>query len=210
MVRLPDHAAARTSTARDFILWLEEAQIETRLVFAGNILKQPGFRGIPRRVHGELTGTDTIMNQTLFIGVYPGLTAGMLEFVVERIGLSSRTRSGPADPSLCSCGSSSRGAPGSHREPLSAARAGCRPFRTGVAPAGECAADRVGAAAGVAGRHARAGLAPAVVGMRGPGSSQPPPESTTGARPGRTAFAGMCRRAWACGCRRRKRGSRDL
>jgi CDP-6-deoxy-D-xylo-4-hexulose-3-dehydrase len=70
---------------RDFILWLEQAKIETRLVFGGNILKQPGFADIPRRVHGDLTGTDTIMNQTLFIGVYPGLTPGMLEFVADRI-----------------------------------------------------------------------------------------------------------------------------
>jgi len=70
---------------REFIRWLEEAKIETRLVFGGNILKQPGFENIPRRVHGELTGTDTIMNQTLFIGVYPGLNREMLEFVADRI-----------------------------------------------------------------------------------------------------------------------------
>ena len=36
-------------------------------------------------MHGELTGTDTIMNQTLFIGVYPGLTPEMREFVADRI-----------------------------------------------------------------------------------------------------------------------------
>ena len=70
---------------REFILWLEEAKIETRLVFAGNVLKQPGFEHIPRRVHGELTGTETIMHQTLFIGVYPGLVSEMLEFTAERI-----------------------------------------------------------------------------------------------------------------------------
>lgn len=70
---------------RKFIAWLESFNIETRLVFGGNILKQPGFRNIPRRVHGELSGTDTIMNQTLFIGVYPGLTREMLNFVVEKI-----------------------------------------------------------------------------------------------------------------------------
>jgi len=70
---------------RAFILWLEQANIETRLVFGGNILRQPGFRDIPRRVHGELSGTDTIMNQTLFIGVYPGLTPEMQNFVVERV-----------------------------------------------------------------------------------------------------------------------------
>ena len=77
---------------RDFILWLEQVKIETRLVFAGNILKQPGFEDIPRRVHGDLTGTDTIMNQTLFIGVYPGLTQEMLDFVADRIGQFFKTK----------------------------------------------------------------------------------------------------------------------
>jgi len=70
---------------RSFINWLEEVNIETRLVFGGNILKQPGFLNIPRRVHGKLAGTETIMKQTLFIGVYPGLTREMLEFSVDRI-----------------------------------------------------------------------------------------------------------------------------
>jgi CDP-6-deoxy-D-xylo-4-hexulose-3-dehydrase len=70
---------------RKFIHWLESVNIETRLVFGGNILKQPGFKNIPRRVHGELTGTDAIMNRTLFIGVYPGLTPEMLEFVASRV-----------------------------------------------------------------------------------------------------------------------------
>lgn len=68
-----------------FIRWLEDVNIETRLVFGGNILKQPGFMHIPRRVHGDLPGTETIMKQTLFIGVYPGLTHEMLEFAAERI-----------------------------------------------------------------------------------------------------------------------------
>jgi CDP-6-deoxy-D-xylo-4-hexulose-3-dehydrase len=77
---------------RDFILWLEAAKIETRLVFAGNVLKQPGFAHIPRRVHGQLTGTDTIMHQTLFLGVYPGLTQDMLDFVADRIAAYFRTK----------------------------------------------------------------------------------------------------------------------
>jgi len=67
------------------VQWLETANIETRLVFGGNILRQPGFLEIPRRVHGELKGSDVIMNQTLFIGVYPGLTQTMLDFVVDRM-----------------------------------------------------------------------------------------------------------------------------
>lgn len=69
---------------RKLIMFLEEAMIETRLVFGGNILKQPGFQNIPRRVLGDLSGTDQIMNQTFFIGVYPGLTSEMRDFVVDR------------------------------------------------------------------------------------------------------------------------------
>jgi CDP-6-deoxy-D-xylo-4-hexulose-3-dehydrase len=78
-ITLRDHVDRRS-----FIQWLEEVNIETRLVFGGNILMQPGFLNIPRRTHKTLDGTNTIMNQTLFIGIYPGLTQEMLEFVVER------------------------------------------------------------------------------------------------------------------------------
>jgi len=67
------------------VQWLEEVNIETRLVFGGNIIRQPGFLKIPRRVHGDLAGSDAIMNQTLFLGVYPGLTPEMRDFVVERV-----------------------------------------------------------------------------------------------------------------------------
>ncbi|MBI2015038.1 MAG: lipopolysaccharide biosynthesis protein RfbH [Candidatus Rokubacteria bacterium] len=65
---------------------LETANIETRQVFGGNILKQPGYRDITRRVHGTLAETDRIMRDTFFIGVYPGLTDGMLEFVARAFG----------------------------------------------------------------------------------------------------------------------------
>jgi CDP-6-deoxy-D-xylo-4-hexulose-3-dehydrase len=65
------------------IAFLEERKIATRLVFAGNILKQPGFRHIEHRVHKDLRGTDQIMENTFFIGVYPGLTREMMQYVVE-------------------------------------------------------------------------------------------------------------------------------
>jgi len=65
--------------------WLETANVETRQVFAGNILRQPGYRDIPRRVHGSLERTDRIMRDTFFIGVYPGLTEEMVAFVATRI-----------------------------------------------------------------------------------------------------------------------------
>jgi CDP-6-deoxy-D-xylo-4-hexulose-3-dehydrase len=64
---------------------LEAGGIETRLVFGGNILKQPGFLHIERRVHGELNATDRIMRDTFFIGVFPGLSDDMIDYVVERI-----------------------------------------------------------------------------------------------------------------------------
>jgi len=62
---------------------LENAQIETRLVFGGNIVKQPGFLNIEKRIHGDLRESDTIMRDTFFIGVYPGLTPKMIDYVLE-------------------------------------------------------------------------------------------------------------------------------
>lgn len=69
---------------RDLVAFLEEANIETRMIFGGNVLRQPGFMNIRRRVHGELTNTDRVMNDTFFIGVYPGLTDEMMDFVIKR------------------------------------------------------------------------------------------------------------------------------
>jgi CDP-6-deoxy-D-xylo-4-hexulose-3-dehydrase len=62
---------------------LEAANIETRLVFGGNILRQPGFLDIERRVHGSLDQSDIIMHSTLFVGVYPGLTEEMMDYVMD-------------------------------------------------------------------------------------------------------------------------------
>jgi len=62
---------------------LEDALIETRLVFGGNIVRQPGFLNIEKRIHGELTESDRIMRDTFFIGVYPGLSAEMISYVLE-------------------------------------------------------------------------------------------------------------------------------
>ncbi len=66
---------------------LEGANIETRLVFGGHILKQPGYLNIPRRIHGSLKNSEIIMNQTLFTGVYPGLNDSMIDYVVEQYHL---------------------------------------------------------------------------------------------------------------------------
>ncbi len=74
----------RNGIARnDLVRHLEAANIETRLVFAGNILRQPGFLNVPRRVHGGLEQSDIIMRDTFFVGVYPGLTEPMLDYMLE-------------------------------------------------------------------------------------------------------------------------------
>ncbi len=72
-----------TDRAR-LIRWLEDRNIETRLVFGGNILRQPGYMDIQRRIHGALTGSDRIMRDTFFVGVYPGLTDEMIDYVIEQ------------------------------------------------------------------------------------------------------------------------------
>ena len=64
---------------------LNENQIATRLLFAGNLLRQPGFADSPRRVSGELKNTDIVMNDTFWIGVWPGLTIPMLDYMIETI-----------------------------------------------------------------------------------------------------------------------------
>jgi CDP-6-deoxy-D-xylo-4-hexulose-3-dehydrase len=67
--------------------FLEARKIQTRTVFAGNIVRQPAFTegGAPYRIAGELKNTDKVMTDTFWIGVYPGLTAAMLDYMVESI-----------------------------------------------------------------------------------------------------------------------------
>ncbi|MCK9636649.1 MAG: lipopolysaccharide biosynthesis protein RfbH [Methylobacter tundripaludum] len=69
----------------ELLKYLDQYKIGTRLLFAGNLTRQPYFKDRTYRVSGELTRTDEIMNNTFWIGVYPGLNEQKLAFVVEKI-----------------------------------------------------------------------------------------------------------------------------
>lgn len=62
---------------------LNESKIETRFLFGGNLVRQPYMKGRNYRVHGELTNSDRVMNQTFWIGVYPGLTPAHIEYTCD-------------------------------------------------------------------------------------------------------------------------------
>jgi len=65
----------------DLVHALESKKIATRLLFGGNLLRQPAYQGCEYRVVGDLPNTDFVMNNVFWVGVYPGLTTEMLDFV---------------------------------------------------------------------------------------------------------------------------------
>jgi CDP-6-deoxy-D-xylo-4-hexulose-3-dehydrase len=71
-------------TRGDLVQWLEGQGIETRYLFAGNILRQPGYRHIPHRVIGDLHNTDAVMRRAFFVGVYPGLDQARIEYMIAQ------------------------------------------------------------------------------------------------------------------------------
>jgi CDP-6-deoxy-D-xylo-4-hexulose-3-dehydrase len=84
---------------RDLVRFLEANRVETRTLFAGNLLRHPAFQAIPHRIVRDLVNTDTVMNNTFFVGVYPGLDSARLDHmaaVFDRFMAGDRVAGGLA------------------------------------------------------------------------------------------------------------------
>ncbi len=79
---LKDSAGVKRS---DLINFLEENKIGTRLLFAGNLTKQPYMAGRNYRISGELGNTDVVMNQTFWLGTFPALGVKQLDYIAEKL-----------------------------------------------------------------------------------------------------------------------------
>lgn len=81
---------------QDLLRHLDAHKIGTRLIFAGNLLRQPAYVGLDARVIGDLATSDVVMNRSFWLGVYPGLTPTMLEYTADVLRRYLRTQAGRA------------------------------------------------------------------------------------------------------------------
>lgn len=72
-------------TRDDLTVFLSKNRIDTRLLFGGNLIKQPAYQGMDYRIVGDLATTDRVMNTLFWLGVYPGITDEMIEYVHSKI-----------------------------------------------------------------------------------------------------------------------------
>jgi CDP-4-dehydro-6-deoxyglucose reductase, E1 len=72
-------------TRDEIVKYLENNKIATRMLFAGNITRHPSFENVKYRVFGGLKNTDFIMNNTFWVGVYPGYTEKIIKYLLEKI-----------------------------------------------------------------------------------------------------------------------------
>ncbi|MBX7102706.1 MAG: lipopolysaccharide biosynthesis protein RfbH [Gemmataceae bacterium] len=72
-------------TRNEAVRFLEKRKIATRLLFAGNLTRQPAYADVPFRMIGPMTNTDFAMNNVFWVGVYPGLTPAMRDYIVESL-----------------------------------------------------------------------------------------------------------------------------
>ncbi len=75
----PEASFSRTDVVRH----LEKKKIATRLLFGGNLVRQPAYKTVPYRVAHELVNTDFVMERLFWVGVYPGISSDMLDYVLE-------------------------------------------------------------------------------------------------------------------------------
>jgi CDP-6-deoxy-D-xylo-4-hexulose-3-dehydrase len=68
---------------RELTTFLEQRHIETRLLFSGNVVRQPGYLDIPHRVVGDLPNSDQVLRSTFFVGVYPGLDDARIAYILD-------------------------------------------------------------------------------------------------------------------------------
>jgi len=77
---------------KDIVNFLEKNKIATRMLFGGNLTKQPAYEKIRNRVFGSLKNTDLVMNNLFWIGVYPGISKGMIEYIVDKFNKFIKTK----------------------------------------------------------------------------------------------------------------------
>lgn len=86
LVRLRDHRPATAGfTRQELVAFLEGRRIATRRFFGGNLTRHPAYQDVRYRVHGDLTNSDIVTDDTFWIGVYPGLTEEMIAYMVDSI-----------------------------------------------------------------------------------------------------------------------------